>query len=183
MNDVTITLFRILFAAGGGSILALAILFFIQNETRLPKFESLPRNKVMGFILAFPALFWCIPHAQAVAPNFLLPFLLPIAIVVPILSYFYLDYLFARSLAGLIILFSYEIVHLTFQFHTPFSGFYAILGWLFAIAGIFVAGYPYLLRDALRKSANNNIVKYSLSSSLLFLSIMIALAVFITPSV
>ena len=63
-----------------------------------------------------------------------------------------------------------------------FSGFYAILGWLFAIAGIFVAGYPYLLRDALRKSANNNIVKYSLSSSLLFLSIMIALAIFITPN-
>lgn len=181
MNDVTITLFRILFAAGAVSILALSILFFIQNEERLKKFESLPRNRILGVILAFPALFWCIPHAQAVAPNFLLPFLVPLAIIVPILSYCYLDYLFARSLAGLIILFSYEIVHLTFQFHTPGSGFYAILGWLFSIAGIFLAGYPHLLRDALRKSAVNKIVKYTLSTSLLFLSIMIALAVFITP--
>jgi hypothetical protein len=183
MNNVTLTIFRALFATGAVCIFALAVLFFIQNVERLKKFESLPRNKVWGMLLAFPALFWCIPHAQVVAPNFLLPFLVPIAIIVPILSYFYLDYLFARSLAGLIILFSYEIVHLTFQFHTPFSGFYAILGWLFAIAGIFLAGYPYLLRDALRKSATNPKVKYSISTLLLFLSIMIALAVFITPSV
>ena len=35
MNDVTITLFRILFAIGSVSILALAILFFIQNERTL----------------------------------------------------------------------------------------------------------------------------------------------------
>ncbi|MDD5727299.1 MAG: hypothetical protein PHV59_01930 [Victivallales bacterium] len=133
------------------SALAIMIWTLRMNSGRLARFESLPRNKYLGTVLAFFCLLWCIPQAAPIVWEWLLPWLYPLAIVLTILGYFYLDYLFSRALGGLLILLTYYFVHEAFTFHSPALVLFAPLCWVLGIAGLFFSGKPHLLRDLIRK--------------------------------
>ena len=135
-----------------------------MNTTRLPKWESLPRNKNMGVILVFLCLLWCVPQARPIVWDWMLPWLYPLAITFSILCFLFLDYLFSRGTGGFFILLTYYFVHEAFTFCTPLTALFALMCWVLGIAGLFFSGKPHLLRDFIRKLAKSSRIRYVTSA-------------------
>ncbi|MDD5698633.1 MAG: hypothetical protein PHH77_08455 [Victivallaceae bacterium] len=140
---------------------ALAVGAGRMNPARLPKWESLPRHRYYGGILAFLCLLWCVPHAQPIVWDWLLPWLYPLAVIFTVLGFLFLDYLLARAVGGLCILLTYYLVHAAFTFHTPALPLFAVICWGLGIAGLFVSGKPHLLRDFIRQLAKSVRMRYT----------------------
>jgi hypothetical protein len=141
---------RSAFLSGILLFLAAGVLTFGALPERVTKFESLSRNKWIGLFGGWIALALCVPHAVVVSPGFLLPFLWPLAVAVPLLGFFFVDYPAARAAGGVLILLGYSLVHYTFDFRTPGFPAFAVLGWLTGIAGIWISGKPCAMRDYFR---------------------------------
>ena len=152
---------KVVFAMGACLYGFAAVLTAALNEARLEKVESLPRNKWIGLVVGWIALAVCVPHAEVVAPAFLHPFLWPIAVIVPILGFFFVDYPAARSLGGGLILMGYYLVHYTFDFRTPGFPVLAVIGWLIGIIGIWISGKPCAMRDYLRLAGRSRSFRFS----------------------
>ncbi|MCQ2352324.1 MAG: hypothetical protein MJ033_02465 [Victivallaceae bacterium] len=134
---------------------AFSVWYATASAGNLAGREKTARIRWVGIVFGIPALVWCIPHAGAVAPDFLAPLFWPLAIVVPITGYFVLDFIFARVAAGWAIIFGYQLVHLSFEGMIPCHTLFAIAGWLLGIGGIWVSGIPRHFRDAVRLAARN----------------------------
>lgn len=132
---------------------AAGCLTFLALPGKEKSFEALSRNRWIGLAGGWIALALCVPHAVVVTPQFLMPFLWPIAIAVPILGFFFVDHPAARAVGGLLILLGYYLVHFTFEFRTPGFPAFAFLGWLIGIAGIWISGKPCAMRDYFRLAA------------------------------
>lgn len=135
---------------GGAAALAAAYWIWRLRPESLPKIESLPRNRQLGFALALPALIWCIPHARPIVFDWMLPLLWPMAVGGAVLAYFYLDYLFSRAVGGMLILLAYYYVHSAFEYHTVWLPALSVLCHLAGILGIAFSGKPCWMRDLLR---------------------------------
>jgi len=153
MNELFV--FRLALAAAGVLFALFAAWTFRSSPENLPRRESLPRRKLPGMLIGWAALFLCVPHAAVVSPGFLVPLLWPLAVAVPVLGYFFVDYPLARALGGIAILGSYYFIHKSFELHTPFSGVLTVLAMLFGVAGIWVSGKPCALRDWIRLCARS----------------------------
>ena len=151
---------RISFCAGIMLYLSAALLTLAATPERIGKFETLTRNKWICLFGGWIALALCVPHAVVVSPQFLLPFLWPLAIVVPVLGFFFVDFPAARALGGGLILLGYALVHYTFDFRTPGFPVLAILGWLTGIAGIWISGKPCAMRDYFRMTSGKNWIRF-----------------------
>ncbi|MDR0931745.1 MAG: hypothetical protein LBM70_01825 [Victivallales bacterium] len=127
----------------------------------LERFESWPRAKAPGMIIGWIVLALCVPHAAVVSPGFLIPLLWPLAIGVPILGYFFVDYPLSRALGGAAILGAYYLVHKSFELHTPMFGVIALLSWILGIAGIWISGKPCALRDWIRLCSRSRFWKFA----------------------
>lgn len=145
---------------------ALAGLTACTVPARLEKIEPLPRNCWIGLAGGWIALALCVPHAAVVSPDFLLPFLWPLAVVTPVLGFFFVDYPAARAVGGLLILQGYTLVHYPFDLVLPGFPVLAVTGWLAGIAGIWVSAQPWAMRDYLRLAARSKI--FRLTGSLLW---------------
>ena len=154
----------------------LGVLFFRLSPENIKRMESLPRNRIFGLLTGWFALFWCVPHAQAVAPGFLLPLLYPIAIIVPIASFFCLDYMTSRAIGGLLIIFSYEALHRSFDLALPLAGTIAVCSWILGGCGIWISGIPYHFRDAMRLAAKSAKWRYVFSCALIFCAILFVIS-------
>jgi hypothetical protein len=149
-----------------------AVFILRMNTSRLPKWESLPRNKYIGVVLAFLCLFWCVPQARPIVWDWMLPWLYPLVFAFTILGYLFLDYLFSRAVGGFFILLTYYFVHESFTFHTPAIAVFAIFSWALGIAGLFISGKPHLLRDFIRKIAKSSTVRYSSAAYFVIFGVM-----------
>ena len=131
---------------------ALGVALFTASDSNIRKLEKSTRNPYLGFIIALPALAWCIPHAQIVAPGILQnPVVLwALAITISVLACFYIDYYAARALAGAVIILAYDLIHYSFEWSLPDMGFMVIMAWIFGFAGIWGSGKPHALRDCFR---------------------------------
>ncbi len=134
---------------------ALCWWFFTAAPEKLPQRDGVGRIRWVGIAFGIPALIWCIPHAGAVSPDFLIPFFWPIAIVAPIAAYYVLDFCLARVAAGWAIIFAYQMVHLSFDEIIPGHVLFAFAGWMLGIGGIWVSGIPRHFRDAERLAARD----------------------------
>lgn len=144
---------EVTFGTGTLVFAAAAVLTLFSTETRLGFFEPLARNRWAGLFVGWIALALCVPHAVVVAPAFLIPWLWPVALIVPILGFFSLDYPGARALGGALILLGYYLVHFSFDFRTPGFPVIALAGWLAGIVGIWISGKPCAMRDYFRMVA------------------------------
>ena len=142
------------------------------NEKNLTVFEKLCRNKIAGITIGLPAALLCVPLALPVSPLFLIPWLYPLAIVVPILCYFQIDSYAARSYAFFLILLAYDIVHGAFDHHLPGAGIVTILALLMGIAGIGISAKPCWMRDIFRKCAVSPKWKYSAMAICAIMTVM-----------
>lgn len=151
MNEST--LFHTYSLAFGAWWLIAAVITLVLTPKNLPYFEKLPRNRYLGIIVGWVAMFGCIPHAAAVAPAFLLPLLLPIAVATPVLCFFFVDYLFSRAVGGSFILIAYYFLHASFNIHYKFMPVLAVFCWLLGILGMWISAKPHIMREYLRKAA------------------------------
>lgn len=165
-------LYRIWMIPGGLFLLISGIFFLRLNQENLKRFESLPRNRYFGLFAGWFGLIWCIPHAQAVAPQFLIPFMWPIALIAPVAAFFCLDYMTARAFGGLLIIISYEALHQSFALALPLAGVIAVLSWILGACGIWISGIPYSFRDAIRLAAAKTLWKNVFGLPLLLTGIL-----------
>ena len=158
-----------------------AALIFCRNERFLPILEKLPREKKAGAVLGVCVVFWCIPNLRPILDpgSFLQPLLIPLAVVAIVLAVMYLDYLFARSFAGFLILLAHYFLkegHGANLF--PWTAILAALLMIMGIAGIFVSAKPYYLRDYFRYLCRNKMIRI-LSAVYFILTGLSALLVFV----
>ncbi len=127
------------------------------DEQHLAAAEKFLRLRKTGAILGGVALAWCVPQIQAVAWNFLIPWLWPLAAAAILGAYFYLDNLMARAIAGLLIMGAYTFLAFSFasRLGTGLSGALAAWGW--GSVGILIAAKPCWLRDFLRLGARRSV--------------------------
>ena len=142
---------------------AVAVVFFQTRSENVPQREKWCRDRWIGLLLTLPAALYCVPLAQPVTPLFLLPWLWPMALILPLLCLYLIDYYASRGLALWMITAGYGMIHSTFEWHVPGSGAVAVLQWLAGIAAIWISAKPCLLRDLFRKSAENVKLRYVLS--------------------
>ena len=167
---------RIVLVIAAAIAAALGTLLWASTPERLPRLEPLPRNRVAGLLLGYIALVMCVPHAEVVAPDFLVPFLWPIALVAPWICVFYVDNPTARAVGGLMILFAYEVVHRTFECRFCCAPLLAVAAWGFGIAGIWLSGYPSSMRDALRLAARRRSFRFAAAGVFWALTLLFAVA-------
>lgn len=146
----------IFFISGFAVVVLMAFFAFVTakiNSTNIDFFEKLCRNRKIGVIIGFPLLCWCVPHAQAIIFSWAEAYLWYAAVILAILSYFYLDYLTARAMGGLFIVGAYMFVHWGYEFQVPLAPAMTIMAWFWGIIGICISGKPSFLRDYFRKCA------------------------------
>lgn len=145
--------FFLTFFAGAAGCAFLAYLILSVNADNLPRRERWTRNRPLGMILAYIAFIVCVPYAEVVSPDFLIPFLWPLALVMPPVCAWYVDYPTARAVGGLLILLAYLAVHFGFELELPGAPALAISSWLAGAAGIWLSAQPWKLRDLFRSGA------------------------------
>lgn len=137
------------------AFISLGVIFCRAGEERVAKLEKLTRERWSGMVMGWIALTMCVPHTEVIAPAFLLPLLWPLAVVIPVLCFFYIDYCMARAFAGLLIIYAYDLVHSAYELKIPFAAVVTVAAWLIGIAGIWISGKPCALRDWFRISAKS----------------------------
>lgn len=150
----------------------ISVWVFKLHEDVLNNTEKLPRSLLFGMPIAVIDLFWCIPHAKPLLSESMHVYLIPTAIVCSFLTYFLLDYVFARALGGFFILLAYYFLHESFTFHTPVLPLFSFFCYLMGIAGLFFCGKPYLFRDLIRKASKHKNTRYATSGAIAFFAIL-----------
>ncbi len=128
----------------------LAYLLWSATPENLRRREAWTRDRVWGLVLGYLVLAACVPYARVVAPDFLLPFLWPLALVMPPVCAYYVDYPNARATGGALILLGYLAVHYGFDLELPAAPVLTVLAWAVGIYGIVLSAQPWRLRDEFR---------------------------------
>ena len=173
---------RFIFEMLSGAVIftALGCGFFIASEKTIPLLEKLCRNKIIGLIIALPALISCIPHAQIVAPGILQnqAVLWFLALAIPVLSYFYIDSYAARAIGGAIIILAYDLIHIAYEEAFTGAALFTVAAWIFGFAGIWISGKPCALRDWFRLAARNRNFKALATAVSIFCAVLFLTALF-----
>ena len=149
MNASDVSFF-LTFGLGAAGCIYLAVLLWTTSPENLRRRESWTRLRIPGLVLGYVVCIACVPYARVVAPDFLLPFLWPLALILPPLCAYYLDYPNARAVCGTLILLAYLVVHHAFDMELPGAPFLTVLAWVIGICGIAGSAQPWRLRDEFR---------------------------------
>ena len=140
------------------------------------KMAVLPRLRWAGIVLGVPCLIWSAWHGCIMLEGGLAKFHTLVWCLVPILSIpcaLYLDYLFARSLGGFLILSANELIRCAFIYDVPLRGVYSVVCLLMGICGLFLLGAPWHLRDALKLADNKPPVGRAIAATLVAAAILL----------
>jgi hypothetical protein len=127
-----------------------------MNKTNISKIEKIPRNVLLGVIFAIIDILWCTPQAVEIFSQSSGLIIWGIAIAALVIGCCFLDYLFARALAGFLILLAHYFLRASFAVDLPLMWLFSIACLLLGIVGIFFGGMPHLFRDLLRKICNSS---------------------------
>lgn len=170
--------------AGCAIFAALGIGFLFASEKYIAKLEKLCRNRIIGIVIALPALISCIPHAQIVAPGILQnpAVLWFLALAIPVLSYFYIDFYAARAVGGAVIILAYDLIHTAYDEMFTGAAAFTIAAWIFGFAGIWISGKPAALRDWFRLASRSKRFGIIAAGISFTFAVCFAAAVFATVS-
>jgi hypothetical protein len=126
-----------------------------MNKGNINKIEKIPRNVLLGVIFAIIDILWCTPQAVEIFSQSSGVMIWSIAIAALVIGCCFLDYLFARALAGFLILLAHYFLRASFAVDLPLMWLFSIACLLLGVAGIFFGGMPHLFRDLLRKLCNS----------------------------
>ena len=155
-------------------LMFLGYAFAIQPD----KMAALPRLRWAGIVLGIPCLIWSAWHGCIMLEGGLAKFHTLVWCLVPILSILcalYLDYLFARSLGGFLILSTNELIRCAFIYDVPLRGVYSVLCLLLGVCGLFLLGAPWHLRDTLKLAENNTTAGRSIAAALAVAALLLIL--------
>jgi len=141
----SLIVFGICFAA-----LSFCTLYYFK-PVNLTKIEKIPRNVILGSIFAIIDIAWCIPQATSIFSPGSITWIFPIAIIFLLIGCFFLDYLFARAIAGFLILLSHYFLLESFAANMDLVWIFSIACYVMGTFGIVIGGIPHILRDIFRK--------------------------------
>lgn len=139
-------------------ILALAFIFLLVSQPKLAILKKLHRENKIGGVILVIAMFWAGYQGYILfGQDFpIIASILPIAVPVSTMAaLFLMDYIFTRAIGGIIILLTCELFFLSQINDMSFRFFFAIVGYSYAIIGMYMIGQPWHFRDLLLKSAEN----------------------------
>ena len=159
--------YPVLLLASCSAAALLAAAAFILTLSRSPAvyrvMERLPRERVSGSILGFFVLLWCVPNIRPIfMPDS--PFqqaILPLLGVAFVLAAIFLNYLFARAYAAVLILGAHAVLKAVYPLDPPGYPILAALVMLAGVIGIVLSAKPYWLRDWFRLSFRLPSVRWS----------------------
>ena len=82
----------------------------------------------------------------------------------------------ARAVGGLLIIFSYEALHRSFDLDLPLAGLIAVLSWILGGCGVWISGIPYHFRDAIRLGTKSPKWRYIFGIPLLISGLLFAVS-------
>ena len=170
------TLPAVLFVAAAVAIAAASV--FILTVRRDPatyrRIESLPRERISGTILGAVALIWCIPNIRPIfmPDSPFQAFIVPLILLAIVLAAIFLNYLFARAFAAILILGAHAVLKAAYPAQLPGYPVLASLLLLAGVIGIVISAKPYWLRDWFRLSFRNSAVRWTSAAFFLLLGAM-----------
>ena len=167
-------LFPVVLYVAAAVALAAAVVFILtarRDPVAFRRIERLPRERISGTVLAAAALIWCIPNIR---PLFMpdSPFqdlVLPLIVLAIVLSALFLNYLFARAAAAILILGAHTVLKLGYPANPPGYPVLAALVLVAGVIGIVLSAKPYWLRDWFRMSFRYGIVRWCSAAYFLIL--------------
>ena len=141
--------------------LSLAAVIFLLTTTKsnLINREKLPRAHKIGAVIAIIDFILLLPHLDPVLPLFLARYKYFLTAAAAVLAIGFLDYLFSRALAGLLILLSYLLIHSAFAYPQTVNIYLYIASYLCGITGILFAAKPSWMRDFIRLTAKHKKIR------------------------
>ena len=145
-----------LLAAGTLLFLGGAIAVWAKRTPGL--WKTLPRERGCGAALALAALAFAAGQSEIMLEGGmlkLLPYIWALVPILTILSFFYLDFLLTRALAGVLMLLVPQLLHGAFVAHLPLRPAFSAICYLTAILGAVMMAAPWRFRDLLERAAVN----------------------------
>ena len=166
----------VLATAAAVSLVAAAA--FILTVRRGPAvralYDKIPRERISGTILGAVALLWCIPNIRPIfmPDSPFQTFILPLILLSIVLAAIFLNYLFARAAAAILILGAHTVLKMGYPAQLPGYPVLAALLLLAGVIGIVISAKPYWLRDWFRLSFRMPAVRWASAAYFLLLCAM-----------
>ena len=162
-------------AAAVSLVAAAAFILTVRREPSVRAlYDKIPRERVSGTILGAVALLWCIPNIRPIfMPDS--PFqnlVLPLILVSIVLAALFLNFLFARAAAAILILGAHAVLKTCYPANLPGYPFLAALVLIAGVIGIVLSAKPYWLRDWFRLSFRIPAVRWGSAAFFLLLCAM-----------
>jgi hypothetical protein len=129
--------------------------FLCMTQQNISRNEKIPRNFIFGAVFAIIDIAWCTPQALSIFSPGASSWIFPAAIIFLVIGCCFLDYLFARALAGFLILLSHYFLLESFAADISFMWLFSIACYVMGTFAIVIGGVPHLLRDLIRKISLN----------------------------
>ncbi|MFA4945579.1 MAG: hypothetical protein WC789_12870 [Lentisphaeria bacterium] len=116
--------------------------------------RQFPRERLVGGLLGALGLAWSAHEATYLLEGGLLRFTVILWILVPvvaILAFFFLEFLLARAICGLLLLLIPLLLHEAFVRHLPWRPAFSTLLYAVGLAAIYVLAVPWRYRDWLER--------------------------------
>lgn len=136
--------------------------------------EKLPRERISGTVLTVVALLWCIPNIRPIfmPDSPFQTFVVPLILLAIVLAAIFLNYLFARAAAAILILGAHAVLKAAYPAQLPGYPLLAALLLVAGVIGIVISAKPYWLRDWFRLSFRNSAVRWVSAAYFLLLCAM-----------
>ena len=72
--------------SGAAGCAWLGAMLWRTNAENLARREAWTRHKLCGTVMAYIAFIVCVPYAKVVSPDFLIPWLWPLALTMPVVT-------------------------------------------------------------------------------------------------
>ena len=137
-------------------------------------YDKIPRERVSGTVLTVIALLWCIPNIRPIfmPDSPFQTFILPLILVAIVLAAIFLNYLFARAAAAILILGAHAVLKAAYPAQLPGYPVLAALLLVAGVIGILISAKPYWLRDWFRLSFRMPAVRWTSAAYFLLLGAM-----------
>ncbi len=166
----------VLAVAAAVSLLAAAafILTVRRGDAVRALYDKIPRERISGTILGAVALLWCVPNIRPIfmPDSPFQTFILPLILLSIVLAAIFLNYLFARAAAAILILGAHTVLKMGYPAQLPGYPVLAALVLIAGIIGIVLSAKPYWLRDWFRMSFRNPAVRWGSAAYFLILCAM-----------
>ena len=162
-------------AAAVSLVAAAAFILTVRREPAVRAlFEKLPRERISGTVLTVIALLWCIPNIRPIfmPDSPFQTFILPLILVAIVLAAIFLNYLFARAAAAILILGAHAVLKAAYPAQLPGYPVLAALLLVAGVIGILISAKPYWLRDWFRLSFRMPAVRWTSAAYFLLLCAM-----------